>query len=246
MIRDGSIRIAAFACLVSLIFAPFGVLAATVRSSGSTKEREFPQVPIAAPLSSFKVKVDLYYMPQCPGCRQLMTNSISEAFQTHGFSDMANVEFKPWGQEHRDGVPSGGRVFDNVVESCALNTIGNQHQDLQFMYIECIDRTGTFERNAAKVDRSCAKVIGLTDAQTKEIEECSVSAAGHALAENHLQEAESLKMEYAPWIVVNGHHSKELEDDVWNSLFHVVCDMYAGPYRSKMCPQDEDRIAEQL
>lgn len=238
-----SIRKAALVCLVTLLLAP-ETLAASVRSA-SKKER--PELSIAAPLSSFKVKIELYYMPQCPGCRQLISTSISEAFQTPGFSDMADFEFKPWGQGHRDEEGHDeGRIFDNVLESCALRTIGNNHQDLQFMYIECIDRTGTFEVNPNNVDRSCAKVIGLSDSQTKEIEECALSKEGHALADKHLREGDEMKMAYAPWVVVNGHHSKEQEDAIWNSLFHYVCDIYTGPYKSKECPVAEDLIVEQL
>lgn len=235
-----SIGRAALACLVALLVTP-SVLTERVRSSASRKQRDLTRM---LSKDDFKVKVQLFYMPQCPGCRQLISTSITEAFATDGFSDMANVEFIPWGQKHREGVKD--RVFDNVLESCALRSIGKEHQDLQFMYIECIDRTGTFEIDPSKVDRSCAKVIGLTTEQTQEIETCAKSQEGHDLAEANLQQAISIEMEYAPWIVVNGFHSKETEDAVWNSLFAYVCDVYSGPYRSKECPNNQDLIVEQL
>jgi len=246
MIAGVSIRRTLVLFVAAILLAPCA-LAASVRSGSHKQKEDLPELSMSAPISSFKVKIELYYMPQCPGCRQLISTSISEAFQTAGFSDMADVEFKPWGFHHREDGHPVGRIFDNVLESCALQTIGNQHQDLQFMYIECIDRTGTFETNPSNVDRSCAKVIGLTNAQTKQIEECAISPEGKAIAEKYLREGENMEMAYAPWIVVNGHHSKEQEDQVWNSLFHYVCEMYSGPYRSKECHNyDEDLIAEQL
>ncbi len=226
-------------CLLALLSPS---VAETVRLGASKKE---PKALLTK--EDYKVQVQLYYMPQCPGCRQLISTSITEAFQMKGFSDMANVEFIPWGYKHREGMDD--RVHDNVMESCALQTIGNEHQDLQFMYIECIDRTGTFETDPSKVDRSCAKVIGLTSTQIQEIETCAKSQEGHDLAEAYLRQSERINMEYAPWIVVNGFHSKATEDAVWNSLFAYVCEIYNGPFRSKFCPNydyTQDMIAEEM
>jgi len=148
------------------------------------------------------------------------------------------------------------RVFDNVLESCALHTIGRNRQDQQFAYIECIDRTNTFEKDPSKVDRSCAKVVGLSTRQTRDIEACAVSREGHDLAEKNLRQSEMIDMEYAPWIVVDRQHTHVIEDSVWASLFHHVCGVYSGPHRSEACPEtttittddddDKDLIAEQL
>lgn len=243
MIRDTSIQRVAILCLMALAMAPT-VLAGGVRPNSRKQKEDISESYIAASPSSFKVNIELYYMPQCPGCRQLISTSISEAFQTPGFADMANVEFKPWGRKHQEiGV---GRIFDNVLESCALQKIGNHHQDTQFMYIECIDRAGNIGSNPSAVDRSCAKVVGLDDSQIEEIEECALSKEGHALADKYLREADAMEMIYAPWIVVNGYHSKEQEDKIWHSLFYYVCEIYKGPYRSSGCPQTGDSIEEQL
>ena len=90
-------------------------------------------------VSRDKVKVELYYMPQCPGCRQLITTSFSEAFETPGFSEMADVTFIPYTKTTES--TKDRYVYDNVLESCALRVIGRDHQELQFSYIECIDHT---------------------------------------------------------------------------------------------------------
>ena len=225
------------------VFATLVALA-TASSSAMAEDRE-PKIVIGG-LHSHKVQIELHYMPQCPGCRQLISTSFSDAFHTEGFSDMADVRFVPWGKKHREDANHHDRVFDNVLESCALKTIGHDHQDLQFLYIDCIDHTGTFEKDPSKVDRSCAREIGLSRLQTREIEECAKSSEGLALAEENLRHSESIGMVHAPWIVVNGEKSEEVEDAVWNSLFHYVCELYTGPYRSKECLPEPDMIAEQL
>jgi len=77
-----------------------------------------------------KVKIELYYMPQCPGCRQLITSSFSEAFHTPGFSDMADVTFVSYGNAHHTKTTTNGkRIFDNVLEACALHYIGIHGDD---------------------------------------------------------------------------------------------------------------------
>ena len=57
------------------------------------------------------------------------------------------------------------------------------------------------------------------ESRIKDIEECAVSKAGHDLADKYLKESDAMDMAYAPWIVVNGKHSKEQEDQIWHSLF---------------------------
>ena len=212
----------------------------------------FVAFAMVAQYSAFakKVQVELYYMPQCPGCRQLISNSFNDAFHTEGFHDMAEVSFIPWGKKHRDlsselHLEHHDRVFDNVLESCALHTIGKDQQELQFAYIDCIDHTQTWTTDPSKVDRSCAKMIGLSEEQTKRIETCAVSQEGHDLAEANLQRSEEIGMEFAPWTRVDGEHSVAIDDAVWESLFDYVCRLYQGNHKSPLCP-NEEMMTEQL
>jgi len=196
--------------------------------------------------TSDKVQVELYYMSQCPSCRQLISESFFDAFKTPGFSDMADVIFVPFGHVHT--VPAAAatttgsgngerqseeRVFDNVLESCALHTIGSLHQEQQFSYIDCIDHHVHYEKVPSKVDRECARAIGLSARQRTDIEDCAASPKGHALAEQNVLRSEEVN--YVPWIVVDGIHSVDIETSVWESIFHVVCGVYSGPHRSREC-----------
>lgn len=201
-----------------------------------------------------KVKVELYYMPQCPGCRQLITTTFSEAFRTPGFTDMADVTFIPYGTAFQKTNDQQQRVFDNVLESCALHTIGKKHQDQQFEYIECVDHFSRAETDPARVDRLCAVSIGLSSHQTRDIETCAISREGHALALRNVQQSESIGLGYFPWIVVERQNSAAIEAAIWESLFDYVCSIYSGPNKSPACPENtnntlpsgDDSIAEQL
>jgi len=264
MILYTRIQRTAFFCLVTFI------VARSTLASARNEERASPEF-VTTTLSTRrdnrdKVKVELYYMPQCPGCRQLITTSFEEAFKTPGFSDMADVTFVPYGtarENHNAATTtttgsSGSqsqqnRVFDNVLESCALHTIGNHHQDQQFAYIGCIDHNSSFEQDPFQIDRACTRAIGLSTRLVGDIEACAASHEGHVLAERNVQQSESIDLRYFPWIVVDRSHTPAIESAVWESLFDYVCGVYSGSHRSQECPDDnmfgggdDDLLSEQL
>lgn len=185
-----------------------------------------------------KVKVELFYMPQCPGCRQLITTSFNDAFHTPGFSDMADVTFIPYGNDRQ--LHNGKREFDNLLEACALEKI--EHQDTRFQYIDCIDHSKS-ARDAYNVDMECASAIGLSPTVIQQIEECASSDYGHELAHgmNVKCDSSTPRITYFPWIVVNNAHlTADIEHSVWTSLFDYVCDKYTGSDRSPSCDASDD------
>lgn len=261
--RNSSIRITVFAFLAAF------VVARSISVETEQLEEEEEDLFHLPPTEKFttttsrrdnihKVKVELYYMPQCPGCRQLISTSFSEAFYTEGFLDMADVTFVPYGihdiqhKNNSNKEEKDRKVFDNVVESCALDVIGRTHQQRQFEYIDCIDHS--IERDASKVDRECAKYIGLSKDQIKDIEICASSHRGQALAEKNVWQSKAIGANYFPWVVVDREHSSEIDTLVWDSLFRYVCQVYSGPLRSDECDRemddggndDKDFISEQL
>lgn len=226
----------------------FACLAAFVVARSISVETEFNDDVLAATEASnsrrdsiHKVKVELYYMPQCPGCRQLISTSIREAFSTPGFLDMADVTFVPYGTHeiHQSNMErvQDRRVFDNVMESCALDIIGRNHQQTQFEYIDCIDHST--ETDASQVDRECASIVGLAGQKIRDIEICATSHQGQALAERNVWQSKAIGATYFPWIVVDREHTPEIETSVWGSLFEHVCEIYSGPRRSKNCSKQE-------
>lgn len=190
-----------------------------------------------------KVQLELFYMPQCPGCRQLITTSFNEAFNTPGFSDMVDVTFVSYGNVR--ATKGSLRIFDNVIESCALDKIDSQ--DVQFQFIDCIDHSYS-TKDASKVDMECAHIIGLFQDTIREIEICAATAEGHLLAHNMVLRSDVVRPQYYPWIQVNGIHVGAAENEVWDSLFKYACKLYTGQNKSPHCPGEgeDDLLAEQL
>lgn len=54
-----------------------------------------------------KIKIDLYYESQCPGCKQMITTSFAEAMKADGFLDMAELNFWPYGNARETETSSG-------------------------------------------------------------------------------------------------------------------------------------------
>jgi interferon gamma-inducible protein 30 len=54
-----------------------------------------------------KIKIDLYYESQCPGCKQMITTSFAAAMKADGFLDMAELNFWPYGNAHESQTSSG-------------------------------------------------------------------------------------------------------------------------------------------
>jgi hypothetical protein len=54
-----------------------------------------------------KIKIDLYYESQCPGCKQMITTSFAEAMKADGFLDMAEINFWPYGNARETKTYTG-------------------------------------------------------------------------------------------------------------------------------------------
>ena len=94
-----------------------------------------------------KVKIDLFYESQCPGCRQMITTSFAEAFKADGFLDMAEVNLWPYGNAHEKQTATGweftcqhgeAECQYNLIEACSTNMISCPMMRQNF--IDCIEQ----------------------------------------------------------------------------------------------------------
>lgn len=196
-----------------------------------------------------KVKVELYYESQCPGCRALVTNSFSQAFQTEGFLDMAEVEFVPFGNAKETKNADGTYEFEcqhgpseciyNTIEACALAKIDDPL--LAFRYIDCIERSDESrdpEQDFYKVAITCCELTNLPENTVSQMEECAMGLEGIQLEHEAATKTEALDPPhaYVPYVVVNGEYDDKVQDAIMNSLFNYVCDAYLGSNKSPSCP----------
>ena len=108
---------------------------------------------VAAYKADDKMKIDLFYESQCPGCRGVIAGSFTTAMQTPGFTEMATVTLHPYGNARESAGSDGQWNFQcqhgavecqyNLMEACALNyykdTITTANVLPSFEFIKCVE-----------------------------------------------------------------------------------------------------------
>ena len=197
-----------------------------------------------------KVHIDLYYESQCPGCRELITGSFSEAYQTSGFLQMAEMTYVPYGnaqeveedddqEYHFDCQHGPSECRYNTIEVCALAKIPGPTQ--QFDFLQCIehhDANRAAAQDYAAVTRDCAHRTHVDAAVLTTLQDCVTSSEGNALDHDMAVKTQALDPphQYVPYLVVNGVHDETSQTAITDSLFRYVCAVYTGPHKSSECP----------
>merc|ERR1711907_784082 len=140
---------------------------------------------VASVAAADKIKVELYYESQCPGCKMAITTSFNKAMNTEGFTDMAEVTLVPYGNAH-EMQKSDKWEFScqhgalecsyNLVESCALNNI--KCEKCAFNFVDCVE-PNTNKRDFLATAKTCAEPIKCEDNLYERIETCVNVADGN-------------------------------------------------------------------
>ena len=189
-----------------------------------------------------KIKIDLYYESQCPGCKQMITTSFADAMKADGFLDMAEVNLWPYGNA-RETQTSSGWTFScqhgeaecqyNFLETCAKNLVQCPYQSFEFLNcIEANDNTTDYEGVANK----CATQAQLTN--LSDIMTCYKGTDAEALEHEVAVKTEALSPshQWVPWVTVNDQYDEAVQDKIGDSLLNYVCENYTGATKSKDCP----------
>lgn len=199
-----------------------------------------------------KVKVELYYESQCPGCRDTITRSFREAYSAPGFLKMADITLVPFGnavETNDKDSPFQCQHGEtecqyNLIETCALDKIKCPHQ--QFQFINCIENYNESREPNQDYDsvlESCASLTGVLVAD--DIGACYKGPEGNTLEHGMAAKTAALSPahEYVPWIVVDGVHNEDVQNQVMASLLEYVCKTYTGPDKSPGCPDNNNSAA---
>jgi interferon gamma-inducible protein 30 len=191
-----------------------------------------------------KIRIDLYYESQCPGCKQLITTSFAEAMKTDGFLDMAEIYFWPYGNA-RETQTANGWEFTcqhgaaecqyNFIETCAVKLIECPVQLFNFMNCMETNDVGTDYEGVANKCATDSKIANIED-----IMKC-YNGPDASLFEHYVAaktEQLSPPHQYVPWVTVRDQHSEEVQDQISESLLKYVCDNYTGQ-KSAACPKSD-------
>ena len=148
-------------------------------------------------------------------------------------SDIMDLELVPFGKASFEVKPGGGVSFEcqhgpnectgNMVQACALNIYP---ADKQVPFVKCM----MSKRSPYTAGETCAKSLGL---EYDKVDSCVKGSDGqkYLLEMGRKKEALDPKLNFVPWILVNGKRDSAALGDLKSS----VCAAYTGPKPAK-CP----------
>ncbi|XP_061870952.1 gamma-interferon-inducible lysosomal thiol reductase [Colius striatus] len=182
--------------------------------------------PAAAP-----VELSLFYESLCPACRNFL---VQELFTTWLLLPVGilNITLVPYGnaQERND---SGKWQFEcqhgpeeclgNMIETCLMHEAKDFNS--YFPVIFCLESGSSVTKNL----EACLQVYA-PQLDGSRIAACVQGDTGAALMHRNalLTEALDPPHQYVPWVVVNGKHTDELQEQAQAALLRLICRLYQG------------------
>ena len=173
-------------------------------------------------------KIQIYIESLCPDCYFFITKSFKSFYENVKNPNLAEIEFIPYGNAQevynsqtklweftcQHGEPE---CYGNLIETCAIQTLGK---------IKSYETIICLESNVEEYDFDFDKTLEycMTNDQTNLglIKECVSSDIG-----NYYQHQMALKTDknhhWVPWVVVDGVHDTEAENQIIESLTDYLC-----------------------
>jgi len=221
-----------------VLFGVFLVVVGGVTNGFSIQEQHHEEEnEVAAP----KVKLGLYYESECFFCTLFIQKELAPLMPT--FGKYLDVHLNPFGNAMMSEDPAhpGQYVFNcqhgpeeckgGIVESCLIDKLkaaaverSEEAVSLQQQMVKaiaCIESKPAELSNAKK----CMSMYGITTPTFEEVATCSQGKEGNQIFAKLGQETASLQPahQYTPWIVFNGAHTDEMNQEAQMGLKGALC-----------------------
>ena len=173
-------------------------------------------------------KIQVYIESLCPDCVDFITKSFKDFYEKVDKPNLAEVEFIPYGNAKEvyntttnqyDFTCQHGEneCYGNLIETCAIQVQGRVQS---YKTILCI------ESNIAsyKLDFDNTLKYCLSDDENtlKEIQNCVESDMGNYY-EHQMAQKTDTNHKWVPWVVVDGVHDENVENQIISSLIDYLC-----------------------
>jgi interferon gamma-inducible protein 30 len=178
-------------------------------------------------------KIQVYIESLCPDCVNFITKSFKDFYENVQKPNLADIEFIPYGnakekfneetQKYEFECQHGeNECYGNLIETCAIQVMGRVQS---YSTILCIE--SNIAKYSKDFDKTLAFCLSNDEESLNEVKECVQSDMGNYYEHQMAQKTETHT--WVPWVVVNGIHDPEVENQIINSLIDYVC----GDDRSK-------------
>ena len=172
-------------------------------------------------------KIQVYIESLCPDCYYFITKSFKSFYENVKNPNLAEIEFIPYGNAKEEynsqkklweftcqhGEPE---CYGNLIETCAIQILGRVKSYDTILCIESYIEEYDFD-----FDKTLAYCMEKDKNGLEEIKECVSSDMG-----NYYQHQMALKTEdhhWVPWVVVDGVHDIDVENQIIESLTNYLC-----------------------
>ena len=172
-------------------------------------------------------KIQVYVESLCPDCVNFITKSFKHFYENVKKPNLADIEFIPYGNAHETYNNETGKweftcqhkeneCYGNLIETCAIQVMGRVNS---YSTLLCI------ESNIARFDKNFTDTLNYCfedDKDTlKEIEDCVQSDISNEYQHQMAQKTE--EHHWVPWVVVDGVHDPDVENQIIESLEDYLC-----------------------
>jgi len=188
-----------------------------------------------------KLKIEMFTESLCPDCMGFLTKSFKTAINTKNIDLLADFSLYPYGNAHQSLAKKkwefkcqhgAEECSGNLMQNCALNQT-NFKNGINF--IVCFEENIlSFNKDLDQTGQHCADDFNL---DFSEIKRCMGSDLGNMVQHEVAVKTESLQppRDYVPWIVVNGQHDTNIEDQILQNMVGYICKNYQGDVKIDAC-----------
>ena len=173
-------------------------------------------------------KIQIYIESLCPDCYYFITKSFKDFYDNVKNPNLAEIEFIPYGnaQEVYNSQTKKweftcqhgeDECFGNLIETCAIKVMGRINSYKEIICIESYIEEFEFD-----FDKTLEYCLENDKDVLKEIKECVNSDMGNYYQHQMAQKTD-INHKWVPWIIVDGIHDIEAENQIIESLTDYLC-----------------------
>jgi len=172
-------------------------------------------------------KIQVYIESLCPDCYNFIVGSFKDFYEKVNRPNLAQIEFIPYGNAKevynsqtkkweftcQHGEPE---CYGNLIETCAIQKMGRVNS---YSAILCLE--SNIEEYDFDFDKTLEFCFKEDQTTLNEIKTCVSSDMGNLYEHQMAQKTESHF--WVPWVVVDGVHDIDAENQILESLIDYVC-----------------------
>ena len=172
-------------------------------------------------------KIQVYVESLCPDCMDFIGRSFKKYYETVEKPNLADIEFIPFGNANESynndtkkwefSCQHGeNECYGNLIETCIIQLMGRKSSYDAIICIE--DNILAYEKDFNKTMDYC---FGDDPTLYDQIKECVASDLGNFY--QHQMAQKTADHRWVPWIVVDGVHDEDIENQIIADLVNYLC-----------------------